>query len=928
MLCSAVILLSGGCTPEGKKALAELLNVAKDGKVNVQVVIPANAGTGLQHAAEDLSEAFAKITGATASSVIKGAVSNAKTDHVIVVTPNESNAAKTGEQGHFIEYKWLEGDSKAGLHVTAANEAAGMWGLYRIAWDIGARYIHPEESFFPSNPTLKLPLYPGAKVEKPRFSVRGLHEHTQHPTPASDFLLRQDDPKFRKMASRYVRWLARNRQNTFTFHMLKTVPLAKWVPYYKGIVDEARDHGIEAGFVVSFADQQQNNFKLILESRKDGGGNVLADDKQIRIGLDEVLKTGVRRITFQIGTSEFTKPEDARVMKWLDVAVDHLGSQKPPVKPYAWIHTTCSLHDDKGGYFYHLPLKAKKELGAWVHTTMFYDLDHPAPVYDCKDFSAKQDFMKAASGQGGTKREQVYFPETAWWLGFDNNMPLALPITGWSRAHDITKVLPKYDVTGHITFTTGREWGYWLYDHYVMTAAWDGAGWQDYLDAMKHFGGRASGPGGDLTDVLYKWSELQAKHYYEDNPDIVFYLAGELAQDEIGEQAGILARRPKLAFPKVLKMDNKAFAAWKKKDFDMLATMHTAYQALLGSIPASLSDGTAQQKRLFNEMRRGLQIYVLRIEHTQLLYGAVAAMRPWHKAVQLSRQASPVVAPDENIKNNAKKTAKALIEKANGITAKVMELIAAQEKDYRYPAAILSEKKPKTLTSYPFGYLEQTHTGHFWHRRDKQAQVLADKTFGDFKESWKDKPKQLFFTNKDKTKLTKPAHPTASGVLSNFMPRLLWGFSTVTKDGSTTLRVGQDGNANNVPDGETEQSIPCKVDAKGGSGGALTFTGFSKSFSIVIEDSSGTPQGTLSMLDAGFSGLVKVEKGEVTSLDGASVVGNVGSKALLDILFAVGGIDERGASSLLKAVFGIKPGQPLPKLLPFEFAFGFEPVKK
>ncbi len=908
--------VGGGCGGDPVKLPNAAPALRDGGRIAVQVVVPKTAGPGLAAAGRDVQLAQVEITGAEDIAIHRGALSGAKTDCVIVVKVGSDVAQALGEQGHRITKTAFAADDRYGLLVEARTEAAAMWGLYRIAHDMGVRYIHPEQTFYPANSGARLPWHYSGKPEIPAFSTRGLHEHTQHPTPPSDFLMRSDDKSFRALAANYIRWLARNRQNTFTFHMLKTVDLDTWVPYYKGIAAEAKDFGLDPGIVVSFADEQQNNFKLIRTDKLDGGGNVLADDKQIRLSLDRLLQTGIGRVTFQIGTSEFTKPTDKRVLDWMKVAVAHLGSKK--VRAYIWIHTTCSLHDDKGGYFYHLPLKADPALGAWVHTTMFYDLEHPAPVYDCTSFKQQLDFIKQADG----KRELVYFPETAWWLGFDNNMPLALPITGWSRSHDIKNVLSKHQVTGHVTFTTGREWGYWRYDHHVMAATWDrDLDWPAYLASIE----AVFGPDGDkVVSVLTKWAELQKKHFYDTNPLIYFYLAGELAQDEIGEQAGVLARRPKLAFHKVLKMDKAAFAKWKKDDYDLLTAMLPAYTALLDQLPQPPETGADMQRKLYAETRRVLRIHVQRIAHALELYGAVIEMRPWHQAVQLANAASPVGTPEVTIKHEAKKAADARIAKAAAITAEVRKTIALQEKDYRYKAELLREKKGKSLTSYKFGYLEQTGTGHFWVRRDEQIRKLADKTFGDFKEAWKNAKGKLSATNSGLTKLVQPDNPVAAGALTGFMPPMLWSFAAkgMGSAGDIDLFVATDRNDNKLPDGESEQIIKGKWDYA-----QKRWLGQADAFTITIEDAAGNEQGVLSMLNAKFDVQAEMNGGYVGHLKTATVTGNVGSKALLDILFAVGGIDREGASSLIKAIFSLPADKPLPKLLSFQFTFAFEPVK-
>ena len=105
-----------------------------------------------------------------------------------------------------------------------------MYGLYEIAADLGVRYHHPEETFIPSIPDVALPYHYDGSVEQPDFDLRGFHEHTQHPTVMSDFYLRPET-SFRPYVSRYLQWIARNRQNVVSWHLLKTVDLDAWFPW-------------------------------------------------------------------------------------------------------------------------------------------------------------------------------------------------------------------------------------------------------------------------------------------------------------------------------------------------------------------------------------------------------------------------------------------------------------------------------------------------------------------------------------------------------------------------------------------------------------------------------------------------------------------------------------------------------------------------
>ena len=202
---------------------------------------------------------------------------------------------------------------------------------------------------------------------------------------------------------------------------------------------------------------------------------------------------------------------------------------------------------------------------------------------NAKTFSIRRIFFDDAD----ETRPLVFFPETAWWLGFDNNVPLVNPITGRSREYDIREELPAWSVMGHVTFTTGREWTYWQYDHYLTRVTWDGhTSWNDYLTWLAPIYGEN---GDTLMEVLKAWGDRQWTDLYVEHPEIYFYLSGELPQDELGEQAGII-RRPKIAFRRILEMDESAFEEWKTQDLEYLRQMHGAYASILEDLPNDLDD--------------------------------------------------------------------------------------------------------------------------------------------------------------------------------------------------------------------------------------------------------------------------------------------------------------------------------------------------
>lgn len=845
---------------------------APDGAVAIDVVIPDGSGPALTLAADDLSAAMAQMIGASARAPVASAALP------VTITATISPEDALGAEGYRFEA------GPGGVTVFAATEQGAAYGLWHVAGALGVRWLRPDDTFVPTAPDATLPdLPPGPHL--PRFAVRGFHEHTQHPIPMSDYLLRPGNADFRARLSAYARWMARNRQNTLFFHMLKTVDLDAWIPYMAGFTAEARGLGVTVGAILSFADQQQNNFKLVREDAVDAGGAPVPADAQIRQGLDRVLESGLGRVGFQFGTSEFTKPTDATALGWLDAAVTHLRAKHPDVVASAWIHITCSLQSEAGGKYFHLPLQSDPALGAFVHTTMFYDADSPAPVYDCEDFHHQQDFMDAADGA----RELTWFPESAWWLGFDDNVPLALPITGWSREHDVRKVLDGREVTGHVTFTTGREWMYWQYDHYLTALTWDGdLSWDDYVSGLAPLYGAE---GEAVTGAVRALTELQRKALYEDNPLLIFYLSGELPQDEIGAQAGILARRPKLPYKTVIGYSDAELAAWKASDLDRLVALRDAVAPLVTPLPAALAEGTDQQRRLYREAQRTLWVFLQRVEHAIAIYAAVVDVR----------------AGDRD-------AAEAGLAKARAITTAVWAVLQAAEDDYQDPIAILARDKPETLTSYPYGYLAETSTGFFWSRRDEQLATLIGDVFDAAQQAWSAPMDPVWPSVPAQTTLLEPVNPLAGAVLTGFVPRLLLGVAAQDA-GSLTIALAQDHDADGLPDAATEALIPGTIGADGWEGAAASYV-------VQVRDQAGQQIGTLNINDVTLTADISGDAGALTATH-AELGGTITPDNLIALVMSVGGIDEEGARNLIAGVYGVET---LADQLPMRFGFTLGPA--
>jgi len=98
---------------------------------------------------------------------------------------------------------------------------------------------------------------------------------------------------------------------------------------------------------------------------------------------------------------------DHRFESWLQSAADHVNTNHPDVKLYTWIHIACEGYADDGtSSFFHIPSRSDPSSGSFVHTTMFYTLDHPAPVYRCEDFSHQIDYMRDVDGERALSRKR------------------------------------------------------------------------------------------------------------------------------------------------------------------------------------------------------------------------------------------------------------------------------------------------------------------------------------------------------------------------------------------------------------------------------------------------------------------------------------------------------------------------------------------
>lgn len=335
------------------------------------------------------------------------------------------------------------------LEINSTNEE---WSstLYFGLQKMGFLFPHPRVQITPKLDSMMSLCGQIFKFD-PAFQFRGFHLHTMHPNEwMIGFLMGKSNA-----AEEIVRWHARNGQNVMTVHLLRQ----KMSVIKKNVTENiklAQDLGISFGFSIGFALNQQKSYKLIpLLSSLTGIG----DKAYIKKNLNKLIKElPFDFLSMDAGTSEFTSVNYKRALSWMELASEIL--QKNDKKLFMKIHVSSNQTHPTYGNFNYLPKFTKTQIGILPHTVMFYSLyDEKVPMYGNKNFHELREFTKSQN----KLRSTWYFPESSYWIAMDMDVPLLLTDYLIARAEDM-KELSKENIEGHLTFTSGHENGYWLFD--------------------------------------------------------------------------------------------------------------------------------------------------------------------------------------------------------------------------------------------------------------------------------------------------------------------------------------------------------------------------------------------------------------------------------------------------------------------------------
>lgn len=621
-----------------------------------------------------------------------------------------------------------------------ARDRRGVaFGAYALLERLGQRFLHP---LAPSPAAGDPPVLPSLDVrESPRWRLRGLQLHTMHPTELADMLNGwgpggpDDEAGFRATLDeweRFLEWMVANRQNHVHWVLLEA---DSWATFAQSptrqarlaeLVSRAHGFGVEVGIDVPIALQQQHTFRLL--TKQGELGDELA---QIRARVDWLMAAGFDYLATENGTTEFTHPPPARMLAWMSELARHLDERHG--KP-SFIKIHASTGQSAAGYpdprtgapinFNFLPHFADPRLGIMPHTVQHYGLDDRAPTYGNKDFAYMRDFLRYEVG----RRPVVWHPETAYWVSFDVDVPLFLPVYAERRVHDLRLLAADERsglmngggrMDGQMTFSSGWEWGYWLNDVVTARASWDPHEEAPSDDAalraiLEPLFAPAGATSGRLVDAVAAAAKSQKALLIDGtvggvtpaNPERrngQAYLQGFEAWDDVSALGAAIpglgaAQMTQPARLGLVEMRTPIHPPprYTGEVEPLLAAMDADFGARADAMEAIARDTTGPLAALAKELADAARVTALRARQVHGLYDYVDGVGP----------ASP-----------GRFARLAVARKALDDAAVVVK---RREAEYRVPLVRVAGWR-RNPTSYPFGYLWTVHTLHYLWRDEGKA---------------------------------------------------------------------------------------------------------------------------------------------------------------------------------------------------------------
>jgi hypothetical protein len=659
----------------------------------VAVHVEASGGDNLALARADLESTLSRLWGETVS-VRDGAPSGSERAAIWLTTSAEATAEVGAPPADGYLIRRVEAAGGPRIVVHGADETSLVFGAYALLEELGVRFFHPKQELIPElgAPHLPRSLELG---RKPAFGVRGVQLHLLHPT---EYFrpFNEPSPENLEDAKRFIDWLVKTGQNHVQWWLLRTMDLEAHRPHRDAIIAYAHSRGVTAGAVAQLwgGASLQNSYDLI---RTKAGWQA-----ELEAGLDGLLESDWDLV--ELGLGEFLAGNPDELVQWLDHATSFVHEKHPGVElsvvnhvgnyPNLWV-------DYQGAqrFFYHMPGFADQRLINNVHTVLYFDLYRDWGAYGHPDFSLQRDFLKSQI----TTRKLRYLPESAYWVTADIDVPVFLPMYAYARWLDINGLveelaalgLPPLD--GHVMFSSGHEWGYWLIDYLSAKQMW--APEQPFSELLADYARAYGSCSQPIARDLGALIDVQNQYLFDQK--LAPYVHGEDGADDIGELVGITTHPPRVRFEALLAMSADERALFERDTLEPVELAASEIGAIEQRFERTCRRVDDALRSWCSELEHGTRIVRLRLEHSAALYRAVL----------------------DSVRGGS--SAARWLERAGAIRQDAKLVIDARALDYRWDQAHLVESWSNP-TIYDFGYLRQAHQLCYWERQRVQAQSVID----------------------------------------------------------------------------------------------------------------------------------------------------------------------------------------------------------
>ena len=673
----------GACSSEPAPTLE-----AVDAAVTVHLDAPADAATAILKS--DLESYLGAAWGVPVS-VADGAPQSGPS-----VWLTTSDAAKS-ELGVSIDsgYVLRRVDGAAPRWIVYAPDTKNLaYGTYAFLEELGFRFFHPKQELVPQ---LGKPVLPRAldATRKPAFRVRGLQPHILHPIEWLEPLA-EPSPENLADAKLLVDWLVKTGQNHLQWPLLAYEPFSEYAAHVSAIADHAKTRGVRLGAVVQMfgAAALQNNYVLVEDE-----ANWQAE---LEAGIDELMTVSWDAIVLALG--EFVGNDPSEIITWLNHATAYVSDNYPGVEVSVQVHVGnyAGLWVDYQGqetFFYHLAGEADPRLTSSVHTVYLFDLYRDWGTYKHENFFLQREYLFAELGE----RKVEYFPESAYWIAADVDVPLFLPEFIYARWLDISslsrdiaaKGLPALD--GHIMFSSGHEWNYWLTDYLAAKQLWNPEA--TFSETLVPFSSAFGACASDVQSAVEGLTNLQNEYLFDQR--LIGYVTGEDNTLDVGWLAGYESHPRRKSYKEVAELEPAARTEFLNTVVVPLETMADGIEVLEKKLASRCATADAALEPWCDELVDGFAIDRLRARHSALLYRAV------------------LDSADGGSEHPA------LLERAVAERTAAKDVVDRRSQGYRFDVSRLVDSY-KNRTIYSFGYLRQAHTLCFWIRQEEQAKTWIE----------------------------------------------------------------------------------------------------------------------------------------------------------------------------------------------------------